>query len=94
MFRRIAKHIVGQKPANMDWTTYRRAVSRVENVLRTWTSNVLSAIIAVALVVGMAAMMVVALVGEEPGYYKPNENGVLTDGMPYHYHVDNCDICE
>lgn len=95
MFRRIAKLIVGKKPATMEWTTYRHAVRCVENTLRDWVSTALSIIIGVALMAGIAAMMIMALVAEEPGYYKPNPDGMTINGMPYHYHVTNdCDICE
>ena len=93
MFRFIAKKLVGKKPANMEYPMYRQAVRCVENTLRRWAENIVKAIAVVAIVLGLATLVVANLVVGDPGYYKPNPEGVLTDGMPYHYHVDNCDIC-
>ncbi len=93
MFRAIAKRLVGAKPETMEWTEYRHTVRRVEMTLRNAVSKVATVITGIVLMIALIGMMLYALVAEEPGYYKPNPDGVLVDGMPYHYHLtEGCDI--
>lgn len=94
MYRTIAKAVVGKKPETMEWTAYHKMTRNAESTLRKWVNNALCVIVTIALMVGMAAALVYAMGEENNGYYCPNPAGVEVEGMPYHYHVDGCDICE
>lgn len=90
MFRRIAKHIVGNKPEGMDGKVYRGMVKHVETTLRDWAMGVVLVVASIVLTL----MLMCEVLSDSTGYYRPNPDPTVGE-LPYHWHVDgDCNICE
>lgn len=91
MFRAIAKKMVGKRTEDMDRYTYRMMVCRLEESLK----EAAAAVLCIILTIALSLMFVMALAQPEPGYYAQNPDGVIIDGLAYHWHDNSgCDICD